>query len=188
MPSAYQLFAEILDYPGRAISQAIKQCLAILQVECREAAVKLEDFEIASTASKLSDLQELYTKSFDLQPDCTFNMSYHLFGDDRRRSMFLAELKGIYESNGFQAGNELPDHLCLILRFIGLKGPGEQTNELAEECVVPALRRMLSTLKPEDNPYRRALEALLIWLRPTDDVSVPFTAEPVPLIPPEELV
>lgn len=186
MPNAYQLFAEILDYPGRPISQAIKQCLAILPIECSEAAANLKDFEIASTTMELARLQELYTESFDLKPDCTLNMSYHLFGDDWRRSMFLAELKGIYESNSFQTGNELPDHLCLILRFIALKGPEGQTNDLAQECVVPALRRMISGIRPENNPYKDALQALLIWLRPSDEVSIPFTAEKAPLVTPEE--
>lgn len=180
MPDAYQLFAEILDYPGPSVAEATRQCVAMVEAECPEAAVKLKDFEMASSASELTGLQQLYTGSFDLQPDCTFNMSYHLFGDDRRRSMFLAELKGIYESNSFQTGNELPDHLCLILRFIALKGPGEQTDELAQECVVPAIRRMLSTLKPGDNPYKHALEALLIWLRPSNEALGSYTAGSVP--------
>lgn len=186
MPNPCQLFAEILDYPGPSVAEATKQCVAIMEAECPEAAAKLRDFEVASTASDLACVQELYTKSFDLQPDCTLNASYHLFGDDWRRSMFLAELKGIYESNAFPTGNELPDHLCLILRFIALKGPDEQTDELAQECVVPAIRRMLSTLKPGDNPYRHALEALLIWLRPSNEALVSYTAETAPSAMPED--
>lgn len=185
MPNAYQLFADVLDYPRQSVGEATKKCVAMIAAECPEAGEKLKDFEMASAASELTHLQELYTKSFDLQPDCTLNASYHLFGDDWRRSMFLAELKGIYESNSFQTGNELPDHLCLILRFIALNGPGEQTDELEQECVVPAIRRMLSTLKPGDNPYKHALEALLIWLRPSNEALGSYTAGSVTSTIPE---
>lgn len=187
MPNAYQLFADVLDYPRPSIAEATRQCVAMMEAECPEAAEKLKVFEVASTALDLASVQELYTESFDLQPDCTLNASYHLFGDDWRRSMFLAELKGIYDCNSFQAGNELPDHLCLVLRFIASQEPGEQTDELAQECVVPAIRRMLSTLKPGDNPYKHALEALLVWLRPSRGALVSYPAEIAPSAMPEEL-
>ncbi|HJT71749.1 MAG TPA: molecular chaperone TorD family protein [Terriglobales bacterium] len=135
----------------------------MMNSEDPHAAKQLKDFEQAITEMSLTRLQEIYTKHFDLHPDCTLNTSYHLFGDDWRRSMFLAELKGIYDANAFQQGNELPDHLCLILRFIALKGRIAEMDDLVHECVIPAVRHMIA-VTADDNPYRNALDALLIWL------------------------
>ena len=66
----------------------------------------------------LGQLQEAYTNAFDLRPDCTPNLGYHLFGDDGRRGLFLAELKGRMEARGIPLGFELPDHISLLLRYL----------------------------------------------------------------------
>lgn len=164
MPDAYELFADVLDYPGLQVLASVKQCIALVAPRNPIAAEKLMKFEATSSARSLGWLQELYAKTFDFEPDGTPNTSYHLFGDDWRRSVFLAELKGIYESNSFETGSELPDHLCLVLRFLALKGRGQQSSELVEECIIPAVRHMLLAVGQEDNPYKDALDALLIWL------------------------
>lgn len=164
MRNAWELFAALLDYPGPSTREYARECTALVAQESSEAAEKIQQFESACAAQKLSQLQELYTKSFDLRPDCTLNASYHLFGDDWRRSIFLAELQGIYSSCSFETGSELPDHLCLILCFLGTKERNEVTTELVEECVVPAVRRILQLVGQEENPYRGVLEALLMWL------------------------
>lgn len=161
MRNAFEWFARLLDYPGETIREDARNCMALLTPEAAE---KIRQFEAFCAATGLTKLQELYTKSFDLRPDCTLNASYHLFGDDWRRSIFLAELKGIYNSSSFETGSELPDHTCLILEFLGTKGQREQRDELAEECVIPAVRHILAAMAQEENPYKFVLEALLLWL------------------------
>lgn len=165
------MFADLLDYPTPAVSVLARQCTEMMNSENPNAAEQLKNFEQAITGMSLTRLQEVYAKYFDLNPDCTLNTSYHLFGDDWRRSMFLAELKGIYDANAFPTGNELPDHLCLILRFIALNRRIAETDELVHECVIPALRHIVS-VTADDNPYRNALDALLIWLSDLSDSSV----------------
>lgn len=164
MANACEVFAALLDYPRPTTKEYARECRALLAEESLEAAEKIRQFEAFFAARKLSQLQELYTKSFDLRPDCTLNASYHLFGDDWRRSIFLAELQGIYNACSFETGKELPDHLCLILRFLGMKERNEAATELTEECVIPAVRHLRQVLGGEENPYRDVLEALLLWL------------------------
>ncbi len=159
----YSLFAEILGYPARPITRAVAGCAAQLAVECREASIHLAEFETATAGMNPGQLQESYINAFDLRPDCTPNLGYHLFGDDGRRGLFLAELKGRIESAGIASGSELPDHISVLLRY--MHQDEQECRILIEDCVLPAVSRMAEVLDSSDNPYRHALHALLTLLQ-----------------------
>ena len=55
---------------------------------------------------------------------------------------------------------ELPDHLSVVLRYLGAvaSGPGRQA--LLEDALVPALDKMLASLEDPTNVYRSVLSAL----------------------------
>lgn len=161
--TSYSVFALILDYPVRSVSEAVGQCAAELGAEAPEAQVHLLEFQTALTGKSLGQIQEIYIAAFDLRPDCTPNLSYHLFGDDARRGVFLAELKGRMEARGMSLGVELPDHLSFILEYLDLAE--EERPVLIEDCLLPALTRMIEVLDNSGNPYRHALCALLGFLR-----------------------
>lgn len=154
----YSLFARIFDYPVRPIAEQINDCAAELALESAEASVSMAEFQSAVAVKSVGQIQELYTNAFDLRPECTPNLSYHLFGDDGRRGLFLAEMKGRLEACGIDLGSELPDHLTLLLRYLDLaetEGPA-----LIEDCMLPALCRMVEVLGTTGNPYQHALIAL----------------------------
>lgn len=159
----YALFAGILDYPQRSIAKPLADCAAELGPEVPEALAHLKEFQDAIGDKSLRQLQEVYTNAFDLRPDCTPNLGYHLFGDDGRRGLFLAELKGRMESRGMQLGVELPDHIALLLRYLDIAE--EERTIVIEDCLLPAVARMVEVLKPTGNPYEHALSALLSLLR-----------------------
>ncbi len=125
----------------------------------------------------LGELQELYTGTFELQPDCTPNLGYHLFGNDARRNVFMAQLKERMERHHVAIGSELPDHLCLILRLLEKEQSEEERSALMEDCLAPAVARMVDVLRKSRkcNPYESALRALLILLQEEG------RAAPVPL-------
>jgi nitrate reductase delta subunit len=160
----YALFADILDYPRRSIAESLADCSAELGPEIPEAQAHLKDFGMAVAEKSFRQLQEVYTNAFDLRPDCTPNLGYHLFGDDGRRGLFLAELKGRMESRGIPLGVELPDHIALVLRYLEIVEEEERTIVI-EDCLLPAVTRMAAVLKPSGNPYEHALSALLGLLR-----------------------
>lgn len=161
--TSYSVFALILDYPARSISEAVSQCAAELAAEAPEAQAHLRNFQTAVAVKNLAQIQETYIAAFDLRPDCTPNLSYHLFGDDARRGVFLAELKARMETRGMALGVELPDHLPFILKYLDLAE--EERPVLIEDCLLPALTRMVEVLDNSGNPYRHALCALLSMLR-----------------------
>lgn len=168
--TVYSAFAGILDYPEQSISELVGECLAQVSVEAPEACAQLIDFQSAIAQKSLGQLQEVYTNAFDLRPDCTPNLGYHLFGDDARRGLFLAELKERMEARGIALGVELPDHITLILRY--LDSAEEERPPVIEDCLLPAVSRMVQVIEQSGNPYEHALRSLLSLLRYQHDVCV----------------
>ncbi|MDR5729734.1 MAG: molecular chaperone TorD family protein [Terriglobia bacterium] len=168
--TVYSLFADILDYPERSITSAIDDCLAELALEAADAHAHLVDFQTAIAAKDIRQLQELYTNAFDLRPECTPNLGYHLFGDDGRRGAFLAELKGRMDARGVPLGIELADHIALILRFLDVAE--DERPVLTEDCLLPAVSKMIEVLQGSENLYEHALRALLGLLQQTHEAFV----------------
>ena len=163
----YSLFAEILDYPERSIAKSLDDCAAELAVQAPDAHLEMVEFCTAVSEMNLSQLQEVYTNAFDLRPECTPNLGYHIFGDDGRRGLFLARLKERMEACHIQLGVELPDHIALILRYLDLAE--DDRPPVIEDCLLPAVSRMVEVLDHSGNPYEHVLRALLSLLRRQHD-------------------
>jgi len=160
----YQLFAEILDYPTPSLPDHVKDCISSLAAVHKEAAPMLDEFRVFLDATSMDRMEELYTRTFDLQAICHPYVGYHLFGDGSRRGVFMSGLKEHYRTCGFAAGNELPDHLGIMLRFASNCAISDR-EELVDECMIPAVERMISAFEDDRNPYKRILEALLRFLQ-----------------------
>ncbi len=165
--AVYALFADILDYPGPATTAQVLHCISELAADHSEASEFMTKSQAEWAPMTLGELQELYTSTFELRPDCTPNLGYHLFGNDARRNMFMAQLKKRMETHNVAMGSELPDHLSLILRLLERQDSEEERNALIEDCLVPAISRMLEVLNQDGKPnaYSNPLRALLIVLQ-----------------------
>ena len=166
----YPLFAEILEYPTPSLYACFEECLSILLSAKSEAAGRMRDFQSHLVRAPLTRMQEMYTRTFDLQPACYPYLGYHLFGEDYRRGLFMAGLMKHYRSCDFSPGKELPDHIAVILRFLAQYPGCEGNDELVRECLVPALESMLSGLRNKDNPYGGVLQALLAALQTRSEI------------------
>jgi nitrate reductase delta subunit len=127
-------------------------------------------------------MEELYTSTFDLNAICYPYVGYHLFGDGNHRGMFLAGLKEHYQVSHFSAGNELPDHLGVMLRFLANDGDEGEREELIFLCIIPALKKMLEGFEDKSNPYQGVLQALLLMLQSSTrfeetDISTKISSE-----------
>lgn len=162
--SVYQSFAEVLDYPGPELFERTVQCSRELADRLPEAELLVRAFEESRAALGVAPLQEIYTSTFDMRAECTLNLSYHLFGEDQRRGIFLAQLKELYHHANVDTGTELPDHLCCLLRYLAT-GPGiSETEDIVTDCLHPAVSKVVQGLGEAPNPYRGILEALLLWI------------------------
>ena len=161
----YQLFSDIVDYPNFHLSAKVKECIHILSSRKDRAATLLEEFQAFFEETSLNRVQEIFTKTFDLQAECSPYIGYHLFGEGSHRAMFMAGLKESYRMVDLPLTNELPDHLSVILRFLETSSDPEEKEELIYLCLVPALGKMLDGFGGEGDPYQRVLESLLIVIQ-----------------------
>lgn len=164
----FDLFADLLEYPTFSTSLKAGLCYEQLCQSHSEAGTLLESFYREIETRTLEQMQESYTTTFDMQPVCYPYVGYQLFGESYKRGSFMAQLNEAYDSSGFSAGNELPDHISIILRFLGLdiaKRENEFGATLLCEGLIPALKKMDEILKRQDgNPYRDVVAALLCAL------------------------
>lgn len=160
----YSLFAGILDYPMHRIDGVLTEASRTLAAGCPDACAVLEEFRSAIEPMSLTRLQETYTDTFDMRPEGTTNLSYHMFGEDQRRGVFMAEIKGKMEALGLPLGVELPDHISLILRYMD-RASDEERAILTEDCFLPSLKKMHEVIASCGSPYIYALEALEKFLK-----------------------
>ncbi len=158
MNDLYAVMAHLLDYPGPDFRDNIARCLTSGSGEVHPL---LQAFRGRAQDLRVARLQEIYIETFDFHAATSPYIGHHLFGEEIRRSLFMAELRGRYRECGVIENSELPDHLANVLRFLGTIQAGEERSELIQACLIPALRHMLGALKP-DNPYTPLLQTILL--------------------------
>ena len=169
----FDLFAALLEYPSAATIEQAGQLLEQLTPLSIESAEVLEKFVRRLDQLSLEKMRELYTITFDMQPVCYPYVGYQLFGESYKRGAFMAQLNEAYHAFGYSAGQELPDHLAVILRFLGLDSTnraGEFSQALLTSGLTPALEKMLKVFNEgSENPYAELLVALQFFLVPTPE-------------------
>lgn len=121
------------------------------------AAPALAEFAREAACMPQSELQELYTSTFDLHPLCALDLGWHLFGEDYARGLLLARMRRELQAHGIAESRELPDHLSHALLLLARMRAAE-ADEFACAIVAPALERMLKCI-PADNLFGCLLRA-----------------------------
>jgi nitrate reductase delta subunit len=180
MERLLSLFAEILDYPRQSLVELTRECEERLAAYLKRqagapestapdtppgaAAEGLREFRRFVIETPREKLEEAYTETFDLSIEHCPYVGYHLFGDGYRRSAFLQELRARYRAHGFEAGIELPDHLCVMLRFLAAAA-GEERDDILHEAIQPVVEKMTATAGSAASGYNAALSALAAVLK-----------------------
>jgi nitrate reductase molybdenum cofactor assembly chaperone NarJ/NarW len=124
----------------------------------------LYDFLGYLKKTPLISLQEEYTRTFDLNPSLCLNLTYHLWGDDKKRSSALVDLMKIYRDGGYEIlEGELPDFLPMLLEFLSVC-PENSCFPLYEKYG-DQLALIASRLRDMQSPYARLFEVLDSALR-----------------------
>jgi nitrate reductase delta subunit len=154
-----RLLALALDYPSGDTVVVCQELATRARAERPQAADGYEEF--ASVAGALADyrLRELYAETFDWNPACCLYVGFHLFGESYKRGAFMAKLNGEYRTRGFSAGNELPDHLCVMLRYLADVEDDEVALWLTDEAIAPALRKIAKAFDDSDSIYGTLMQA-----------------------------
>ena len=98
-------------------------------------------------------LESSYIGIFELNPTIAPYVGFHLFGESYMRSVFLSQLKEKFDQHDFEYGKELPDHLCVMLKFLSEQLESQLAKELVNDAIRPMLNIIIWTgTDPEDQP------------------------------------
>ena len=166
-------FAGLLTYPEVDYPQRIEAGLRLAPVECRE---ELEQFSKLVGDLTTDQIQELFTRTFDLSPVCSLELGWHLFGENYERGLLLVRMREELRRYRLGESSELPDHLTHVLLLVA-QMEHESASDFVGACVLPALEKMLQAMRGKDNPFEYVLVATRNLLhRDFPDL---------PLVPPE---
>lgn len=160
-------FAALLSYPGQAVAEEAAVCSEHLKQISPEASVSLESFIRFLEANDISRIEEAFTGTFDLQSLCHPYVGYQLCGESQQRTMFMIKLRELYQQYDFTPGNELPDHLTEVMRFLGSIADQDCRQEIIQDGLLPALAKITQGIESENHPYVALLNALQSFLAGT---------------------
>ena len=155
-----ELLAALLRYPEADYVNGAERCFEALGGGDTEAAVLLGKFLAQTRDCTMEDLQALYTSTFDLDPMCTLDLGWHLFGEKYERGEFLVKMRVELRRLGVGESHELPDHLTHALQALA-RMEAEEAEEFAAACLFPALDKMCSALDGKANPFENVVLAVV---------------------------
>jgi nitrate reductase delta subunit len=107
----------------------------------------------------LGEWEELYTRTWDLNPAVVPYVGYQIWGDNYQRGNFMADMSRALRENAIELAGELPDHLVLVLHYLDVcSQPIPELMEILER----SLQKTQTDLRKTDqaNPYNELLAAV----------------------------
>lgn len=147
MKDQYLALALLLDYPSEGFPEEFRRAHETLRGIQPKAAVHTARF-LDFLPDDLHEIQELFTRSFDVQAITTLDIGYVMFGDDYKRGELLVNMSREHAEAGNPCGGELPDYLPNVLRLLPVLKDRDLAQDLARELIFPAVRKMISEFDP----------------------------------------
>ena len=159
----YERFAELFKYPGEDYHGNAEKCLTALRHEHSDAAAVFEQFCAPIRNLGTDDLRELFTYTFDLNPMCTLEIGWQLYGEDYQRGEFLVRMREELREHSLRESGELPDHLTHALALLARLEP-EEASGFAGGYLLPALDKMRASWREQSNPFAALVESVFLLL------------------------
>ena len=160
--AVFERIGRLLTYPG---ADYWDRCHASFPFGDSEADSLLLRFAGQMQSLPLERVQELYTHTFDLNPVCSLEVGWQLYGEEYARGSFLVAMREQLRRHRIPESSELPDHLSHALALLDRMEP-EEAREFTEAFLMPAMKKMLAALEEKNNPYRDLLLAIAKLLPP----------------------
>jgi nitrate reductase assembly molybdenum cofactor insertion protein NarJ len=145
----YELLAPLFEYPEPGFPERVADIKDYLGGRYADAATELGRFADLLPADDLEAMQELFTRSFDVQAATTLDIGYVLFGDDYKRGILLANLNREHRTASIDTGTELGDYIPNLLRLMAVIEDEEVLHDLAYAILGPALLEMIGEFSTE---------------------------------------
>jgi len=144
----YHTIADLFDFPDAAYPKKITKVIQSFKSIYPAAAAETAAFYEQLPKESVDRMQELYTRSFDVQAITTLDVGYVLFGDDYKRGEILSNLNREHNIFKINCGVELADHLPNVLRLLAKLEDEELIQDLIREIVAPAVLKMIREFDP----------------------------------------
>lgn len=151
--------SRLLTYPEAGYAADLDALVDSLADWERRAAHELGNFGDRINGLGLPDVQELFTRTFDLNPVCALEVGWHLFGEEYERGTFLVRMRQALREHGISENGELPDHLAAMLLLV-TKLDAEEADLLIVNALVPAIDKMLDPLEKSESPFFPLVKAI----------------------------
>ncbi len=156
----FEQLSQFLEYPAGCFREELTEFLPMIKERFPEAASYLETYMQGVKDLALTEVEELYTRTFDINPACTLELGWILYGQQYERGAFLVRMRELLRSHEVEERGELPDHLTYVLRALSRMAENEALAFCQKE-VLPAVTKMREGFADSDNPYTSVLEAVL---------------------------
>ena len=157
--------AAVLAYPHFDYPERLSRLRAVLAAapgdpDARDRAGELLDrFMAATSGFGVAEYEELYTRTFDINPIASLEVGWHLFGETYERGAFMVAMREQLRHCGVEESAELPDHITHVLAAVG-RMPADVAYRLVSPRIQMAVEKMLAGFEGKDNPYRDVMAAL----------------------------
>ncbi len=158
MDRLLDLFTGILTDPGLDLVQRVRECARAASA-VGVPPEHLEEFARLVESSSPHQIAEIYNAGSP-------TIGQQLYGEGYGRSMLILDLQKRYRRNGFENGDEPPDNLVVLLRFLSECDEAAEREEVTREILVPGLESMIADGPGEQShgaflPLLKALSAAL---------------------------
>ncbi len=163
---SYDALARIIDYPAEK-TRLLTDCELVTAFMKKQGLNHrtLSPFAEFAADSPLAALQEEYVATFDFNPATAPYLGHHLFGDNQKKGGYMIMLKQEFERCGYKpSGVELPDHLSVVLGFLGYMARQESDMDAVRarrpfiaECVLPGIERLNTAFDSHQNSLWKPL-------------------------------
>ncbi len=157
--------ATILCYPGEEYKSRVAECLQFIaaHADAEEMVDRLYAFSNAIEGLNKGEMEELYTRTFDINPVSSLEVGWHLYGETYERGAFLVQMRNLLRRCGVEESSELPDHLTSVLHAVGRMEQAE-ADEFIRSRVLKALGKILEGFTGQANPYEHVLVSVQMLL------------------------
>lgn len=159
----FRVLSILLRYPDAAFRAAVPELIQALDVERALSAARLTELTALLREFQSTDPFETearFIETFDRGRATSLHLFEHVHGDSRDRGPALVDLGQTYERAGlFFRGDELPDHLSVVLEFASTQPEDVARSFLGE--IEHILNAVFSALRERGSPYTCVIAAVL---------------------------
>lgn len=160
---ALQAASLVLGYPDEQLVSQLPLLAAVARRLPEPAEAALMRIVEHLDRTDLHAAQCAYVDTFDLRRRCCLFLTYHAYGDTRKRGMALLKFTHAYKAAGFRlVPDELPDHLAVVCEFTAT-GNHEAGLELLTEHRA-GLELTWLALQESSSPWLDAVELVRVVL------------------------